>query len=161
MKKSFGQTRLTHFNKVVCPARTDVGRQGFLSAFGNWIRKIHSEESESKSISEFVFTKLTSKQEVHTIVKAWELRLWRFVFWEIYELKLKLTVCQGWRLPTYEVTISRYESKAIQDEVYDTMLRLVKNNSLQVLELLKKNKHKFTPIKNMNDNFHWFSHSNR
>ncbi|MDD3368832.1 MAG: DUF4065 domain-containing protein [Lachnospiraceae bacterium] len=46
-----------------------------------------------------------------------------------------------------EATISRYESKAIQDEAYDTMLRLVKDNPLQALEFLKKNSEKFTPTK--------------
>lgn len=48
-----------------------------------------------------------------------------------------------------EATISRYESKAIQDEAYDTMLRLIKNNPLQALEFLKKNADKFTPMKRM------------
>lgn len=38
-----------------------------------------------------------------------------------------------------EVTISRHESKAIQEEAYDTMLRLIRDNPLQALELLKKN----------------------
>ena len=33
-----------------------------------------------------------------------------------------------------EATISRYESKAIQDEAYDTMLRLIKDNPLIALE---------------------------
>ncbi len=46
-----------------------------------------------------------------------------------------------------EATISRYESKAIQDEAYDTMLRLIKNNPLQALEFLKKNASKFTSTK--------------
>lgn len=46
-----------------------------------------------------------------------------------------------------EATISRYESKAIQDEAYDTMLRLVKDNPLQALEFLKKNADKFTAMK--------------
>ena len=46
-----------------------------------------------------------------------------------------------------EATISRYESKAIQDEAYDTMLRLVKNNPLQALEFLKKNADKFSLTK--------------
>lgn len=46
-----------------------------------------------------------------------------------------------------EATISRYESKAIQDEAYDTMLRLIKDNPLQALEFLKKNADKFTPMK--------------
>ncbi len=46
-----------------------------------------------------------------------------------------------------EATISRYESKAIQDEAYDTMLRLIKDNPLQALEFLKKNSDKFSPVK--------------
>lgn len=46
-----------------------------------------------------------------------------------------------------EATISRYESKAIQDEAYDTMLRMVKDNPLQALEFLKKNENKFSPAK--------------
>ncbi len=43
-----------------------------------------------------------------------------------------------------EATISRYESKAIQDEAYDTMLRLIKDNPLKAYEYLKKNGNKFT-----------------
>ena len=46
-----------------------------------------------------------------------------------------------------EATISRYESKAIQDEAYDTMLRLIKDNPLQALEFLKKNADKFSDTK--------------
>lgn len=46
-----------------------------------------------------------------------------------------------------EATISRYESKAIQDEAYDTMLRLIKDNPLQALEFLKKNADKFPKSK--------------
>jgi putative zinc finger/helix-turn-helix YgiT family protein len=46
-----------------------------------------------------------------------------------------------------EATISRYESKAIQDEAYDTMLRMVKDNPLQVLEFLKKNVDRFSSLK--------------
>lgn len=48
-----------------------------------------------------------------------------------------------------EATISRYESKAIQDEAYDTMLRLIKDNPLQALEFLKKNSEKFSMIKRL------------
>ncbi len=48
-----------------------------------------------------------------------------------------------------EATISRYESKAIQDEAYDTMLRLVKENPLQALEFLKKNTDKFPAMKRL------------
>ena len=46
-----------------------------------------------------------------------------------------------------EATISRYESKAIQDEAYDTMLRLIKDNPLIALEFLKKNASKFSASK--------------
>ena len=46
-----------------------------------------------------------------------------------------------------EATISRYESKAIQDEAYDNMLCLVRDNPLQTLEFLKKNANKFTASK--------------
>ena len=46
-----------------------------------------------------------------------------------------------------EATISRYESKAIQDEAYDTMLRLIKDNPLIALEFLKKNAAKFSELK--------------
>lgn len=46
-----------------------------------------------------------------------------------------------------EATIARYESKAIQDEAYDTMLRIVKDNPLQALEFLKKNEDKFSKLK--------------
>ncbi len=48
-----------------------------------------------------------------------------------------------------EATISRYESKAIQDEAYDTMLRLIKDNPLKALEFLKKNSDKFTEKKKL------------
>lgn len=48
-----------------------------------------------------------------------------------------------------DATISRYESKAIQDEAYDVMLRLIKDDPLKALELLKKNAHKFPIMKRM------------
>lgn len=48
-----------------------------------------------------------------------------------------------------EATISRYESKAIQDQAYDTMLRLIKDNPLQALEFLKKNSDKFPVMKRL------------
>lgn len=43
-----------------------------------------------------------------------------------------------------EATISRYESKAIQEEAYDVMLRLIRDNPLMALEFLKKNELKFS-----------------
>lgn len=63
---------------------------------------------------------------------------------ECYGLsQVDLAKLLGWG----EATISRYESKAIQDEAYDTMLRLIKDNPLQALEFLKKNADKFTMSK--------------
>lgn len=37
-----------------------------------------------------------------------------------------------------EATISRYESKAIQDDAYDNMLRIINENPLAALEFYKK-----------------------
>ncbi len=43
-----------------------------------------------------------------------------------------------------EATISRYESKAIQDEAYDNILRAIQENPLVALDYLQKNREKFT-----------------
>lgn len=59
--------------------------------------------------------------------------------------QVDLAKLMGWG----EATISRYESKAIQDEAYDTMLRLIKDNPLQALEFLKKNSDKFPVMKRL------------
>lgn len=63
---------------------------------------------------------------------------------ESYSLsQVDLARLLGWG----EATISRYESKAIQDEAYDIMLRFIKDNPLQALEFLKKNGDKFSSSK--------------
>lgn len=46
-----------------------------------------------------------------------------------------------------EATVSRYESKAIQDEAYDNMLRIVKDNPLKAIEFLDRNGDKFSASK--------------
>ena len=43
-----------------------------------------------------------------------------------------------------EATISRYESKAIQEEAYDNMLRIIKDNPLIAYEFFQKNSHAFS-----------------
>ena len=48
-----------------------------------------------------------------------------------------------------EATISRYESKAIQDDAYDNMLRIINENPLAALELLQKNSEQFGFIKKL------------
>lgn len=63
---------------------------------------------------------------------------------EMYNLsQIELSRLLGWG----EATISRYESKAIQEEVYDNMLRMIKNNPLIALEFLDKHKEKFSSVK--------------
>lgn len=46
-----------------------------------------------------------------------------------------------------EATISRYESKAIQDDAYDNMLRIIRDNPLAALDLLQKNGKHFDIVK--------------
>lgn len=48
-----------------------------------------------------------------------------------------------------EATISRYESKAIQDDAYDNMLRIIRDNPLEAFGLLQKNSEQFTGLKKM------------
>ena len=48
-----------------------------------------------------------------------------------------------------EATISRYESKAIQDEPYDDLLRFIKDDPSLALDFLKKNSDKFPMEKRM------------
>ncbi|MBR3771270.1 MAG: type II toxin-antitoxin system MqsA family antitoxin [Clostridium sp.] len=63
---------------------------------------------------------------------------------EDYELsQVDLARLLGWG----EATISRYESKAIQEEAYDVILRLIRDNPLMALEFLKKNEMKFSEVK--------------
>lgn len=71
---------------------------------------------------------------------------------EIVELRKKYGLSQvelarllGWG----EATISRYESSAIQDDSYDMLLRLIRDNSYVALQFLESNKDKF-------NNFRYF-----
>ncbi len=57
--------------------------------------------------------------------------------------QVDLARLMGWG----EATVSRYESKAIQDGFYDVMLRIVRDNPTQTLEFLKKNESKFSETK--------------
>ena len=59
--------------------------------------------------------------------------------------QVELARLLGWG----EATISRYESKAIQDEAYDIMLRIIKDDPLKAIEFLDKNKDKFSGMKRM------------
>ena len=43
-----------------------------------------------------------------------------------------------------EVTVTRYESKTIQDETYDSLMRMVRENSMLALEYIDKHKDRFT-----------------
>lgn len=57
--------------------------------------------------------------------------------------QVDLSYLLGWG----EVTISRYESKAIQDEAYDNILRIIRDSPMKVYEFLQKNKTKFNALK--------------
>lgn len=48
-----------------------------------------------------------------------------------------------------DITVTRYESKTIQDETYDRLMRMALENPLFTLERLEKNKEKFTEQKYM------------
>lgn len=83
---------------------------------------------------------------------AYRVKVGRLTSYEIVAIRESYGLSQvdlakllGWG----EATISRYESKAIQDEAYDTMLRLIKDNPLQALEFLKKNSDKFSETKRL------------
>lgn len=54
--------------------------------------------------------------------------------------KVGLARLLGWG----EATISRYESKSIQDESHDMILRLIRKDPLTILDLLERNGSKFT-----------------
>ena len=59
--------------------------------------------------------------------------------------KYKLTQAEfSFLLGLGEITITRYESKLIQNETYDKLIRLIDENALFALESLKENKGKFT-----------------
>lgn len=53
--------------------------------------------------------------------------------------QVDLSKLLGWG----EVTISRYESKAIQDEAYDNILRMIKSDALMTYKFLEKNRAQF------------------
>lgn len=57
--------------------------------------------------------------------------------------QVELARLLGWG----EATISRYESKAIQDEAYDNMLRIINENPAKTLEYFCKNRDKFSEEK--------------
>lgn len=50
-----------------------------------------------------------------------------------------------------EVTITRYETKLIQDETYDKIMRLIDKDSMLALDYLENNKDKFTNKKRLED----------
>ena len=57
--------------------------------------------------------------------------------------QVELAKLLGWG----EATISRYETKAIQDEAHDMMLKIIRDDPLKALELLRRNKNKFSSKK--------------
>lgn len=107
----------------------------------------HSTDEEcefesGKLVNENLLRARNSYREIHGLLTSNEIVEIR----EMYNLsQVELSRLLGWG----EATISRYESKAIQEEVYDDTLRLIKDNPMIALELLKKNKEKFPELKYM------------
>jgi len=65
---------------------------------------------------------------------------------KLYELtQNEFSNLLGWG----NITVTRYESKTIQDETYDRLMRMALDNPLFTLERLEKNKEKFTEQKYM------------
>ena len=65
---------------------------------------------------------------------------------EIKQIRQKYGVTQAefsYMLGLGEVTITRYETKLIQDTTYDTMMKLMDKNAMFALESLEANKEKF------------------
>lgn len=101
--------------------------------------------------SEFETCKMTN-ENLLCARNAYRIKMGLLTSDEIIEIRESYGLSQvdlarllGWG----EVTISRYESKAIQDEAYDTMLRLIKDNPLKALEFLNKNSDKFSVYKKL------------
>ena len=46
-----------------------------------------------------------------------------------------------------EITVTRYESKTIQDETYDNLMRMIYDNPMMALEYLEKHSERFRPEK--------------
>lgn len=66
---------------------------------------------------------------------------------DIKDIRSKYNITQAelaFLLGMGEVTITRYETKQIQDTSIDNILKMVNNNPIWVLELLEKNKNKFS-----------------
>jgi len=105
----------------------------------------NADESEN----EFVTGSMTNENLLNAR-NAYRIKMGLLTSYEIVAIRENYGLSQvdlarllGWG----EATVSRYESKAIQDEAYDTMLRLIKDNPLQALEFLKKNSNKFSDTK--------------
>lgn len=60
--------------------------------------------------------------------------------------QVELAKLLGWG----EATVSRYESKSIQDKSHDAMLRMIRDDSLSALQLLDRNREKFARLEYIN-----------
>ena len=105
----------------------------------------NSDEDEN----EFVFAKMNDTNLMNAR-NAYRVKKGLLTSVEIVKIREQYGLSQsdlsnllGWG----EVTISRYESKAIQDEAYDNILRIIRDNPMKAYEFLEKNKAKFSDLK--------------
>ncbi|MGN0379281.1 MAG: type II TA system antitoxin MqsA family protein [Butyrivibrio sp.] len=147
--------RKVHINCPLCGRTHDVEERSRIATITLKGEEVTYEErfyfcaNSDEDENEFETGPMTNKNLLNAR-NAYRIRMGLLTSDEIVEIRENYGLSQvdlarllGWG----EATISRYESKAIQDEAYDTMLRMIKDNPLQALEFLKKNADKFTDCK--------------
>lgn len=105
----------------------------------------HNENCEFQTAHQINNNEMAARnayRKVHNLLTADEIVAVR----ENYGLtQVEAAKLLGWG----EATIARYESKAIQDEAYDTMLRIIEENPYKAISFLEKNSDKFPELKRM------------
>jgi len=89
-------------------------------------------------------------ENVLAIKDAYRKKVGLLTSYEIASIRKKYSLSQAdfsLMLGLGEVTITRYESKSIQDQTYDMLIRNVGEDSLFALEMLEKNKSNFSEEK--------------
>ena len=104
---------------------------------------VPKEESEfypGKFVDENLISAQNAYREKNSLMTTYEIIELR----DNYSLsQVDLAKLLGWG----EATVSRYESKFIQDEAYDNILRIIKDSPEQALKFLERNKDKFDDSK--------------
>lgn len=104
------------------------------------VPKDESEFYPGKFVDENLISAQNAYREKNSLMTTYEIVELR----DNYSLsQVDLAKLLGWG----EATVSRYESKHIQDDAYDNMLRIIKDSPEQALKFLERNKEKFDHTK--------------